>query len=552
MSVVDAAQLKENLRQSFRKACLKRLEGQEAEAVKILQEELPPKVKAWQERDECRPGDIEALFSEELARTESSAWLAGEVERRLSRKVQELLAGQTSSSSEDVGLLTREQAEAMQAVLAAKLQLELETIRKRLDANLGELLTIQSAEALGGRISQTLSEGVRAAVTDAFSSTQNGRQKVDVAAQFDDLRVRLSEISEKVPTGTSVASELAALEKREMIRWADRQGSWSKALDGLLRREDMEAALWQAQNAISERIENKTRNMDTLSAEMKSILASKLEKVVTAETFESRLMASVAMLHDAFVKALQDTQNNLSVSLEKRISESSAPIYQKVSSLITFADWERVQREANERFASQLSAQIEEDISQVGEGLGARQGTMEAALSDRMEALLQRLQDFACNVGASQATLQKALVLKVEEIKTAYEQKSAAAATDQKSAAEKLVSTICEAFEEQRRAALNANRDFSQAQAQALGMISVQQQNLIVGVRHDLEELTKAVNALAEQRKEIDEASRQMKQIVPQLLQNFERLFNERSRELETNLTEAFAKRLKTLRVVAD
>jgi hypothetical protein len=546
MSVADLAQLKEDIRQSFRKACLKRLQGEEAAAVVILQNELPDKVRQWQSSADASAEELESLFADELARTENAYWIADQVQSRLS------------------GVLTKEQAEAMQAVLTAQLQMGLSTIKERLQTTLGELITYQGAEALGGRVSQELAERITKVVGQTLAGYEKRLEQLPSIAAIDGLLARL-------PTKADTDKVFSVVIDGVRQEFAQGVASQAKGVEML-------ATLQQKLEA----------HLGAVLTEVKVILNERLGRLVTAETFEGRLMSGVAMLHDAQHKAIQEATVVIQAALEKRLAETSAPIYQRVSSLLTFNDWERISREANEKLSAQLSAQLEGALDQMAEAMGKRQGELEGMVADRTEAAILRIQDMRTQLDAVLAAQQSG------------------ASDGLKQASERIASLLIQSAEDQKGALRSFQKDLISQQTQSLGMLSVQQQNFLGGLQRDWDLLNKnmtelksrqatlegdlraiavvvdslrqeqvktresvasALAIIAEQLKNLDEGNRQSKTVLPQALQSFERQLDTRlrdhaqftaaeinalQRKLEAGISEAFSKRLRSLRVVAD
>lgn len=462
MAVMSPSKLKESIRQSFRKACIKRLEGQEGDAVKILQEELPAQIKQWHELEGTEPAEIEGLLAEELARTESAFWVVQATEERLKKGMQ--------------GLLTESQMEGVLAVWNAKHQMELNALKTKLEGTLSEVITYQGAEAMGGRIAQELAERVRAAVGEVF-----GQQ-----------REALKEVATK------------------------------QELEILAKKSDVEAALWQAQNAIGERIDGKLKllegqaqqgaeALEVVLAEVKAILNARLQGIVSAEMFESRLMAATGMLQESQQKVLQETTAAIQTSVDRKLGETLTPIQQRIGSLMTFQDWERAEKESNQKMLWQASEQQAQMLAQLTE----RQGQALNGLSVQQQNFLNGLQ-------RDWELLHKSL----EELR----RRQGSLETDLKA-----VATVVE--------------DFRTEQVKTR------------------ESVTASLILMTDQLKAMDEANRQLKLSLPQALQSFERQTENRLRDqaqlyqaevnalhrkLETGLTEAFAKKLKSLKIVSE
>lgn len=531
MPTTDVSQLKETIRQSFRKACLKRLEGHEADAVKILQEELPPKIKEWRNSDDCAPGEIEHLLSEELARTESSHWVVRETEARVRKSMD--------------SLLTTTQAEAMQSLMAAKVQLELKELKERLDGALGQMLTGQGAEALNGRMAQELSERLRAIVNEAMSShaQQNTLQvegiKVALKGAFQEtVKANFQEIVAQAQKGFS--EDLLGFENRENHRWADRQGSWARMFEGMLKKSELDAALWQAQNAIGERVEGKIRSLDGLSSDVKLLLEERLQKLVTAEAFEARLMASAGMINDSLSKAMQEAIGSLQATLERRLNDTTTPIHQRLSSLITFSDWERVTKDLNEKLVGQLRGEIadalEMEVSKLQAVLVKEQVASNEKLSVQLTGELAKSDNARASTEAARA---QALLEELQALRARMEaaEKNSLQVTlleNLRAFSERLASMMIESTEQQRAMLKVAQKEVAEAQTQTLGMMSVQQQNFMGGLQNDWEVLKKTVEDI------------RARQVV------IEAEVSTLQRKLETSLAEVVGKKFKTMRVVTD
>ena len=297
MAVADSTQLRETIRQSFRKACLKRLEGHEAEAVKILQEELPPKIKEWKLTDDCRPGEMEALLAEELARTESAHWVVKEMDARLKKNFD--------------GVLSSSQAEAMQSMANAKLQMELGHFKERLEKTTSEILTVQGAEAIGSRISQELSERIRTMVTQAFETQKGTLQelpsKEELDKQLDEIRAGLGAdldgITKKVVT-TEIVEELlrenlaafnATLSERIRTIVVESLDAQKGALEDLPSKDDLDKQLDDVRSGLGARMEGISKKVATTEI-VEELLRSNFSAFNTS--FSDRIRAIVL---DAFV-----------------------------------------------------------------------------------------------------------------------------------------------------------------------------------------------------------------------------------------------------------
>lgn len=602
MAAVSPSKLKESIRQSFRKACLMRLDGKEADAVKILQEELPALIKEWHELDGCEPAEVEGLLAEELARTESAHWVVKELENRVKKGFE--------------GVLTPSQAEAMHTVLEAKHQLEIANLRAqvesslaelkgRLEKTLGEVITYSGAEALGGRISQELSERLRATIAEAVAQQAEVLKRVpskeDFEIQVDGIRAAVIEASLKkadletalkdlplrnevqalleqnrtLVEGRLQASEALALKKEDIqqllgqaqsalearlqaneataLKRDDVQsllGQTQSAIEGRLghlselatkremeslvdharagiieasvKKQDLESSLWQAQSAITDKLEGRLKALEAESeknsqainlmiAEVRTLLSEELQKLVSAEAFEARLMAATQMLHEAQSKEVQEATARVEAALERRLNETVGPVHQRVSSLITFADWERVNREASEKTLIQFDALQTQAL-----------GSLNTQQAQSLTNIATQQQNFLAGLQRDWELLNKNL----EELKRRQV-----------------------ALEADLRGVAVVVDDFRQEQAKTR------------------ENLSGTMAMMTEQLKAMDDASRQLKMTLPQALQNFERQTETRLRDqaqlyqaelgalhvkLEAALTDAFGKKLKSLKVVAE
>ncbi len=573
-----------------------RLDGKEAEAVQILQEELPTQIKEWHEMENCEPAEVEALLADELARTESAFWVVKELEGRVKKNFD--------------GVLKQSDAEAMHAVLEAKHQLEINNlktqleaslaevrtqmgtglgdtqaqlsnslsetrsqlgdslnetkalietdvsgmksylektlgdVRTRLETTLGELITYSGAEAMGGRISQELSERVRGTITEMFAHQQEILNRVpskkDFEVQVDGIRTAVveaslkkedleialeqnkramdSEANERAQAVQAIISQLPT--KREVDAAID--AARNAVVETSLKKHDLEAALWQTQSALGDRLEGRLKALEgetektaqaleMMLTEMRNLLAEQLQKLVSAEAFEARLMAVSTMLHEAHNREIQEAVVQLQNSLETRLSETVGPVHQRVSSLITFADWERVSKEATEKTLIQF------------EGLQAQAlGALAAQQNQSLANITTAQQNFQTGLQRDWELLNKNLEeLKRRQVTLEADLRGVAVVVD----------------------------DFRQEQAKTR------------------ESMASALALMTEQMKAMDEANRQLKMTLPQALQTFERQTETRLRDhaqlyqaeinalhkkLEMGLTEAFSKKLKTLKVVTE
>ena len=246
--------------------------------------------------ENCEPAEIEALLADELARTESSHWV-----------VQTL--------------------EAKQTVWNAKHQLEISNLKTRLEATLNELITYSGAEALGGRVAQELGERVRAALMEVFE------------AQKD--------VVQNVPTKQELEMHIDGVKTGVIEGFRRLTADYLETIPAKLRSLEGEA-------------QKSAQATDVMLNEVKTILNAHLQKLVSAEAFEARLMAVGNMLHEANNKALQEATAHLQAVMEKRLSDTLGPLQQRMSSLITFQDWERVTREADQALTTQFGLQISE------------------------------------------------------------------------------------------------------------------------------------------------------------------------------------------------
>lgn len=558
MPTTDTAQLKETIRQSFRKACLKRLEGHEADAVKILQEELPPKIKEWKLSDDCAPGEIEGLLAEELARTESAHWVVKETETRVKRNLE--------------GVLTGAQAEAMQSIVAAKVQLELNALRDRIEASFSQILTTQGAEALNARSAQEMAERIRAVVGEAFTSHAQKNtiqlEAIKVAikgALSETLTGSFDEILSKAQQGFS--EELVSYENRENHRWAERQSSWGRMLEGNLKKSDLDAALWQAQNAIGERVEGKIRSLDGLSNDVKLLLEERLQKLVTAEAFEARLMAGATMISDALGKAFQESAAGLQATVERRLNETTGPIYQRLSGLLTFSDWERLTREINDKTVSKVNEDLADALelssSKLQAVIGRQQNDANEKLAGQLSAELQALESklnseeltsaISANLNKFRENLDKVfadhtnteaqraqvLLAELQTIRAKMEtaEKGGLQVTlleNLRAFSERLATMMIENTEQQKSLLKNMQKEFADQQTQSLGMMAVQQQNILGGIAHDWVGMKKTIEEIRSH------------QVV------MEAEVNALQHRLESTLTDAVGKKLRTLKVVTE
>lgn len=558
-----------------------RLDGKETEAVQILQEELPALIKEWHELEGCEPAEVEGLLAEELARTESAHWVVKELENRVKKGFE--------------GVLTPSQAEAMHTVLEAKHQLEIANLRAqvesslaelkgRLEKTLGEVITYSGAEALGGRISQELSERLRATIAEAVAQQAEVLKRVpskeDFEIQVDGIRAAVTEATlkkadleaslkdlplrrdvETLIEQTRSALDAAALKKEDVQAMLGQTQSALEArlndmnanalkrgevqellaplstrqevqtlvdnaragiIEASVKKQDLESSLWQAQNAITDKLEGRLKALEAESeknsqainlmiAEVRTLMSEELQKLVSAEAFEARLMAATQMLHEAQSKEVQEATARVEATLEKRLNETVGPVHQRVSSLITFADWERVSKEASEKTLIQFDALQTQAL-----------GSLNTQQAQSLSNIATAQQNFLAGLQRDWELLNKNL----EELKRRQV-----------------------ALEADLRGVAVVVDDFRQEQAKTR------------------ENLSSTMAMMTEQLKAMDDASRQLKMTLPQALQNFERQTETRLRDqaqlyqaelgalhvkLEAALTDAFGKKLKSLKVVAE
>jgi hypothetical protein len=430
------------------------------------------------------------------------------------------------------GLLTQTEAEAISTVTQAKLQMDINAVKTRLEAAVAEMLTVEKAEALNSRVNQDIGERVRAVVTKVLekhaTALTQAIGKDEFNTQMEALRATLKkELAEVAPKG----------------------------LENILKKSELEAALWQVQTVFGER----------------------MQKLVSAEAFEARLMTSSNMLCEAQAKAIQDAVAAIQTTLEKRLSETTTPIYQRVSSLITFNDWERVSRETSEQLLKTLTQQVGSGVESALDGLQKKQNENSAVLHRHAEAAVTKIEGLRAYVetvsGNSTAMMNEGL----------------------KNIGERLALLMIETAEKQKLAVQTFQKETIAQQTQTLGALSVQQQNFMSGLQRDWELLNKtmgelkgrceaiekqneslsavvksvsgAMTMVVEQLKSFEETNKQLRNNLPQVLQTFEQQMHSRLREqaqlyqaelsafehkMEAGVAEVISKKLKTLKLTAE
>jgi len=678
MSNAVSSELKETIRQSFKKACLLRLEGKETQAVQILQEELPVFIKKWQTAGDVTAQQIEDFFAAELARTENSHWIVTKLLQRMQPQFESLQSAT--------------QAEAMQNLLNAKMQLGFDSLKERLQKITGELLTYQGAEALGSRVSQELSTRVKNAVAESLNQIESSiakfvtqesladqvatlkvslsdqiRALVDshttpetiaqivreqiaqhdanvsaLASKIDDLKENTGEaISQRTQEG--VASEIAALEQRQaqqmgglkaavsevVAQQIDKQlqaiaeqtqeiaqldqktsalgeqvGSQiaqssaaltdtverilGESFDQLAKREDfrgvlskeaLETALNQSQTLLLQNLENQKRQMaelvntrmsrvDSSFTDLKVALVKRMEGMVSAETFEGRLMATANMMAEAQSKALAETAEGLASLLDKRLAESTGPIYQRISSVLTVSDWERMTRELNEKFLGRIEGSVATRIEETFKQHNDAAAEMAATLTHNMKQAQGQLSELSSGIDSQ-----------LSSIKGALDDSS-------KVVAERLATLYIENAQQQTDMLNDLQKTLSDNQSHAIGSLTASQQSFMASVRKENEQLAVTIGHMAARQEAIEQAQdqiaatlkafdkqmqnmattfAQVQSAIPQTLQGLEKSMQARLADaatanqaqiatmadrLEKGINEGMSKRLENIRLV--
>jgi|GEM_PF-2464566 hypothetical protein len=642
-TVADISKLKESIRQSFRKACLKRLEGQEADAIRILQEELPPKVREWKSVDENASGSIETLLADELARTESAHWVVRELEARQSLLVAKLeldlnaLREKLSDGSRQAitvheahvlhGRTSQEISERLRSGLLeafsshtgnlqelpskAELDLQIDQVRAGIkngaDGIVGKIATTEVIEELlrenvepletriGARVESAsvrvvseIADKLQIAVANALESNKGALKDLPSKAELDQqiekvrggvqgaiegivarvvtteiveelLRARLLELSDKITRtvadestvlrqgytdavarlGQLFAEELSGYEAREIRKWADRQSVWTRLQESSIKKSDLDAALWQAQNSIGDRIEGQLHSVDGLSAEVKNILEEKLQKLVTAEAFEERLMTSSTMLHDALSKSQQEAMGSLQGLLERRLTDATAQIYQRVSSLVSFADWERITRETNAKLSKEMASCISEGVGKIGEESARIIERLEASQSGRAQATMVQLQAIREAIDKQdKGSLQVSLLENLRAF------------------SERIATMMIETSARQEQAAAAFQKDQTDAQTQTLGMLLSQQQNFLAAQEAVNGQIRKTLEEICARQASLENDLRSISASIDNRMRDQLHLHQAEMKalghKLEEELSQAVGKRLKNMKITTE
>jgi hypothetical protein len=131
-------------------------------------------------------------------------------------------------------------------------------------------------------------------------------------------------------------------------------------LPGLATREQQQSALTQLTESLNTRLEEV------------------LDRLVSAESFEGRLMSSTNMLYEAQNKAITDAVASIRATLETTLTGATSPITQRLGSVMTLPDWERLTRETDQKVAQAVATAVDESLQPIRTELAEIRSTLDS------------------------------------------------------------------------------------------------------------------------------------------------------------------------------